>query len=325
MRRRNFLQRTGLALGSGLLASCLPQDQRRGAAPAAKAPVVVSTWRHGLAANAAAWERLSQGGSALDAAEAGVRITEADPEVRTVGLGGYPDRDGHVTLDACIMGPDGNCGSVAFLQDILHPVSVARKVMEATPHVMLVGAGARQFALEQGFAPTDLLTEAARRDWEKWKASHGPERPEINVENHDTIGLLTLDAQGHLAGACTTSGASYKYHGRVGDSPLIGAGLYVDNEVGAATATGWGEAVIRAVGCFLVVEFMRQGHSPEEACRLAVERVISKNPDWKEIQVGFLALNKAGQTGAYCIAPGFDYALQQPGQEPQLIEAKSKL
>ena len=275
-------------------------------------PVVISTWQHGRAANAAAYAVLAGGGSALDAAERGVMVTEADPEVHTVGIGAYPDRDGVVTLDACIMGPSGDCGSVAALQDILHPISVARMVMERTPHVMLVGRGARDFALAQGMEPTELLTDWGREKLAAWRDRNPDYRPEINVENHDTIGLLTLDQNGDLAGACTTSGASFKYHGRVGDSPIIGAGLYVDNEVGGATATGWGEAVMRACGCFLVVEFMRQGHAPTEACRLAVERVVAKNPDWREIQVGFIALNKAGQTGGYCIQPGFDYAVQTP-------------
>lgn len=261
-------------------------------------------------ANARAWEILSKGGTALDAAEQGVMVTEADPEVHTVGIGSYPDRDGIITLDACIMNSVGDCGSVAALQDILHPISVARMVMERTPHVMIVGQGAKDFALSQGMEETDLMTDFSREVLADWKTRNPDYRPPINVENHDTIGLLTLDKNGDLAGACTTSGASFKYHGRVGDSPLIGAGLYVDNEIGGATATGWGEAVIRACGCFLVVEFMRQGHSPTDACRLAVERVISKNPDWKDIQVGFIALNKAGETGAYCIQSGFDYALQ---------------
>lgn len=273
-------------------------------------PVVISTWQHGQMANARAWEILSKGGTALDAAEQGVMVTEADPEVHTVGIGSYPDRDGIITLDACIMNSVGDCGSVAALQDILHPISVARMVMERTPHVMIVGQGAKDFALSQGMEETDLMTDFSREVLADWKTRNPDYRPPINVENHDTIGLLTLDKNGDLAGACTTSGASFKYHGRVGDSPLIGAGLYVDNEIGGATATGWGEAVIRACGCFLVVEFMRQGHSPTDACRLAVERVISKNPDWKDIQVGFIALNKAGETGAYCIQSGFDYALQ---------------
>ncbi|MEO0733729.1 MAG: N(4)-(beta-N-acetylglucosaminyl)-L-asparaginase [Bacteroidota bacterium] len=302
--RRKFLQSLPAA---AILTACATD------APTPKIrPVVISTWRHGQAANDKAWEILSTGGTALDAAEAGVMVTEADPEVHTVGIGSYPDRDGIVTLDACIMNPAGDCGSVAALQDILHPVSVARMVMEKTPHVMLVGQGAKNFALAQGMPETELLTDFGREALAEWQTKNPNYRPPINVENHDTIGLLTLDKNGDLAGACTTSGASFKYHGRVGDSPLIGAGLYVDNEIGAATATGWGEAVIRACGCFLVVEFMRQGHSPTEACRLAVERVISKNPDWREIQVGFIALSKSGETGGYCIQSGFDYAVQTP-------------
>ena len=304
--RRHFL-RTAPVLASATLSAARATTAT--GITGGKGPVVLSTWQHGLAANAEAWKILQTGGTALDAAEAGVRITEADPEVRTVGLGGYPDRDGIVTLDAAIMDGAGDCGSVAALQDILHPISVARQVMTETPHVMLVGEGARQFAVAQGFPTVDLLTEVSKADYEKWLKSGTDYRPPINVENHDTIGLLALDARGNLAAACTTSGASYKYHGRVGDSPLIGAGLYADNEVGAATATGWGEAVIRACGSFLVVELMRQGHDPTEACRIATERVIAKNPDWREIQVGFIALRKDGATGGYCIHPDFDYAV----------------
>jgi isoaspartyl peptidase/L-asparaginase-like protein (Ntn-hydrolase superfamily) len=321
--RRNFLRLSALgSLFSGAVFS--------GAAlarPTQKPikPLVISTWDHGMPANAAAWEVLDAGGKAIDAVEAGVRVPEADPAVRTVGYGGYPDRDGFVTLDACIMDEKGRCGSVAFLQEIMHPISVARQVMELTPHVMLVGKGAQDFALANGFVKQNLLTPEAEADWKAWKAAQGPARPAINIENHDTIGLLAIDQHGNLSGACTTSGASYKYHGRVGDSPIIGAGLYVDNAVGGATATGWGEAVIRAVGCFLVVEFMRQGHSPEKACRLAVERVIEKNPDWKDIQVGFLALNKQGEYGAYCIAPGFTYAVKSPETDNELLTSKSRL
>ncbi|MEM9929682.1 MAG: N(4)-(beta-N-acetylglucosaminyl)-L-asparaginase [Bacteroidota bacterium] len=288
-------------------------------------PVVISTWQHGQLANAKAWEILQNGGSALDAAEQGVMVTEADPNVHTVGIGSYPDRDGIITLDACIMDSNGDCGSVAAVQDILHPISLARMVMERTPHVMIVGQGAKDFALSQGMEATDLMTDFSRKSLANWKEKNPDYRPPINVENHDTIGLLTLDKNGDLAGACTTSGASFKYHGRVGDSPLIGAGLYVDNEVGGATATGWGEAVIRACGCFLVVELMRQGHSPNEACKLAVERVISKNPDWREIQVGFIALNKAGETGGYCIQSGFDYALQTPELNNEMLKPGHKI
>ncbi|SIT95238.1 isoaspartyl peptidase/L-asparaginase family protein [Pontibacter indicus] len=285
-------------------------------------PIVLSTWEHGLPANEAAWRILSQSGSALDAVEAGVRVPEADPKVRTVGYGGYPDREGKVTLDACIMDKDSNCGAVAFLQHIKHPISVARKVMEDTPHVMLVGEGALQFALSKGFKKENLLTPESEKDWKNW-LKESRYKPVINIENHDTIGMLALDANGDLAGACTTSGAAYKMHGRVGDSPIIGAGLFVDNEVGAATATGLGEAVIRMVGSHLVVELMRQGHSPEDACRLAVERIISRQRDVKDLQVGFIALNKQGEYGGYCIHKGFNYAIQD-GSGTKLLDGKSK-
>lgn len=286
-------------------------------------PVVISTWGHGIPANEAAWEILSAKGNALDAVESGVMIPEADPNVRTVGLGGFPDREGKVTLDACIMDKNSNCGAVAFLEHIIHPISVARKVMEDTPHVMLVGEGALQFALSKGFKKENLLTPKSEKDWKNW-LKESKYQPVINIENHDTIGMLALDSHGDLAGACTTSGAAYKMHGRVGDSPIIGAGLFVDNEIGAATATGLGEAVIRTVGSHLVVELMRQGHSPENACRLAVERIISKQKDVKDLQVGFIALNKNGEYGGYCIHKGFSYAVQD-GSGKKLIDGKSKL
>jgi L-asparaginase/N4-(beta-N-acetylglucosaminyl)-L-asparaginase len=279
-----------------------------------------------LAANEAAWDVLQDGGRALDAVEAGVRVTEADPKTQTVGYGGFPDREGHVTLDACIMDEKGDCGSVAFLQHIKHPISVARMVMERTPHVMLVGKGAEDFAVAQGLERENLLTPESEAAWQKWLQEQPEDaRPPINVENHDTIGMVALDSEGNLSGACTTSGAAWKLHGRVGDSPIIGAGLYVDNAVGGACATGWGEAVIRIVGCHLVVEMMRQGHEPEEACRLAVERVIEKNPDYRDIQVGFLALNKQGQHGSYCIQTGFDYAAYDLQNGNRMIEARSRL
>lgn len=295
--------------------------------PTSNRPVVISTWRHGLAANEAAWKILSKGGRALDAVEAGVRESESDPSVSSVGFGGLPDASGQVTLDACIMDEKGDCGSVAFLRDIENPISVARMVMEKTPHVMMVGDGAKKFALANGFKEKELLTDKSRAEWEKWKAEHPDaiKHWEINVENHDTIGLVAIDAQGNLSGACTTSGLAWKLPGRVGDSPIIGAGLYVDNEVGAASATGVGEAVIRAVGSFLVVELMRQGHSPQDACRLATERVISKNPNWKEFQVGFIALDKQGRVGGYCIQPGFDYAVYDKLGGNRMIKADSRI
>ena len=290
-------------------------------------PVVLSTWNHGLAANKAAWKVLNSGGRALDAVEAGARVTESDPNVLTVGLGGYPDREGNVTLDACLMNEKGDCGSVAFLQHIEHPVSVARLVMEKTPHVMLVGDGALRFALANGFTKKKLLTERANREWQKWLTKHpdAVNEKEVNIENHDTIGIVAIDKKGNLSGACTTSGMAWKLNGRVGDSPIIGAGLYVDNEVGAATATGVGEAVIRAVGSFLVVEFMRQGHSPQDACRLATERVIEKNPDWKQLQVGFIALDKQGRVGGYCIQPGFEYAVYDSEKGNRVVTSASNI
>lgn len=271
-------------------------------------PLVLSTWNFGLEANVEAWKILSTGGRALDAVEAGAKVPEGDASETSVGLGGLPDRDGNVTLDSCIMDEHGNCGSVACLQHIVHPVSVARLVMEKSPHVMLVGDGALKFALDNGFKKENLLTEASEKAWKEW-LKKGEYKPVINIENHDTIGIIALDAKGNLSGACTTSGLAYKMHGRVGDSPIIGAGLYVDNEIGAATATGMGEEVIRIVGCHLVVELMRQGHSPKEACKRAVERILKKSPSKaKEIQVGFLALNKKGEYGAYCLQKGFTYA-----------------
>jgi N4-(beta-N-acetylglucosaminyl)-L-asparaginase len=290
-------------------------------------PVVISTWNHGLPANESAWELLASGGSALDAVEVGVKTAEANPNVQTVGLGGFPDREGKVTLDACIMDQNNNCGAVAFLQHIKHPISVARKVMEETPHVMLVGEGALQFALTQGFKKEELLTEKSKKAYEEWLVNSNY-KPIINIENHDTISMLALDENGNLSGACTTSGASWKMHGRVGDSPIIGAGLFLDNEVGAAAATGMGEAMIKTAGSAMVVELMRHGKSPEAACKEVVERIykIYQNaPDLEWLQVGFIALNKNGEYGSYCLRPGFNYAVQTKSIENQLIDAKYKI
>ncbi|MGE7774386.1 N(4)-(beta-N-acetylglucosaminyl)-L-asparaginase [Chitinophaga sp. NPDC101104] len=339
--RRNFLKTAALGAAAlsldGIPAAAAPRGKGR-------KPIVVSTWDFGIAANRAAWGVLGKGGRALDAVEAGVHVPEADEKNVTVGYGGYPDRDGRVTLDACIMDEFGNCGSVAAIEHIKHPISVARKVMEKTPHVMLVGDGALQFALENGFQKENLLTPESEKAWKEWlkKAEY---KPVINIENqsyegkgttafnplrlpgnawnHDTIGMVALDAAGNLSGACTTSGMAFKMHGRVGDSPIIGAGLYVDNEIGAATATGVGEEVIRVVGSFLVVELMRQGYSPEAACKEAVLRIVKKKPaKAKEIQIGFLALNKKGEHGAYCLHPGFSYACTTGEKEEELIKGK---
>jgi len=291
-------------------------------------PIVISTWRFGIEANAEAWKTLLTNGRALDAVEAGVKIPEGDPKERSVGLGGRPDRDGRVTLDACIMDEFSNIGSVACLQHIVHPISVARAVMEKTPHVMLVGDGALQFALSQGFKKENLLTAESEAEWKEW-LKKSEYKPKVNIENHDTIGMVALDMNGNLSGACTTSGMAFKMHGRVGDSPIIGAGLYVDNEVGAATATGHGEEVIRMAGCHTVVELMRQGLSPEEACKKATERIIAsakrRNKPLDEIQIGFIAINKKGEHGAYCLQKGFNYAVYSPEINNKLIDAKSLL
>jgi N4-(beta-N-acetylglucosaminyl)-L-asparaginase len=301
-------------------------------------PIVISTWDAGLNANKGAWQILGKGGRALDAVEAGVMVTEAEQSC-CVGLGANPDRDGFVTLDACIMDEHFNCGSVAFLERIKHPISVARRVMEKTPHVMLVGSGAQQFAVAEGFALEEQkLSEDAQKSYQQWlkkseykpiinienSKGHGPFAPaqlENGDWNHDTIGMVAMDTNGNLSGSCTTSGMGFKMRGRLGDSPIIGAGLFVDNEVGAVTSTGQGEDVIRMCGSHAVVEFMRQGLSPEMACKKAVERIIKiKGDKAKDIQVAFLALNKKGETGAYAIHKGFSYALKS-GSEEKLVKA----
>ncbi|MCP4977646.1 MAG: N(4)-(beta-N-acetylglucosaminyl)-L-asparaginase [Maribacter sp.] len=312
MRRRKFLKNsstiTAGLISAPILASC--QETKSVEPTASKEsigikPIAICTWNF-QNATAKAWEVLKDGGRSLDAVEQGVMIEEADVNNQTVGKGGRPDRNGNVTLDACIMDKDGNCGAVLCMQNIAHPVSVARKVMEDTPHVMLAGKGAEQFAYEKGFEKVDLLTEKSKQEWLEWKKT-SQYKPIINIENHDTIGMLAIDKFGDISGACTTSGMAYKYGGRVGDSPIIGAGLFIDNEVGGATATGVGEEVVRTVGSFLIVELMRQGKSPQEACEEGVKRIIAKNKDNTDFQIGFIAINKKGETGSYCIQPGFTF------------------
>jgi N4-(beta-N-acetylglucosaminyl)-L-asparaginase len=309
--RRDFIKTAAVA-GVGLAFTGVKAESSLRFPTKINKPIVVSTWRFGIEANAAAWEVLKQNGRALDAVEAGVKIPEGDPTERSVGYGGRPDRDGRVTLDACIMDENSNIGSVACLENIKHPISVARAVMEKTPHVMLVGDGALDFALSQGFKKENLLVADSEKEWKDW-LKKSEYVPKANIENHDTIGMIALDANGNLSGACTTSGMAFKMHGRVGDSPIIGAGLYVDNEIGAATATGHGEEVIRIAGSHLVVELMRQGKSPQQACEEAVHRIIkltkARNKNLTDIQVGFIALNKSGEVGSYCIQGGFNYAV----------------
>lgn len=323
--RRNFIKKAGvlsavLALNPWKAEEFIPQKTMK-----IQKPVVLSTWNFGLKANEEAWKILSKGGKALDAVEIGVRLVEDDPNERSVGYGGRPDRDGRVTLDACIMDEKANIGSVACLENIKNPVSVARAVMEKTPHVMLVGDGALQFALYQGFKKENLLTPTSEKEWKQWLKT-SEYKPVVNIENHDTIGMIAMDESGNLSGACTTSGMAYKLHGRVGDSPIIGAGLFVDNEIGAATATGHGEEVIRTCGSFLVVELMRQGKSPQQACEEAVRRIyknfVNQNRNVKDTQIGFIAMNKNGETGAFCLQKGFNYAVYT-SEGNVLIDAES--
>ena len=318
--RRHFLKLTSLAAAAFSIRSSFGMNVTSGMFTK---PVVISTWRHGLPANEAAWKILNSGGRALDAVEEGVKIPEGDPSITSVGFGGLPDRDGHVTLDACIMDEFSNCGSVAFLEHIMHPISVARMVMEKTPHVMIVGEGALKFALDNGFKKENLLTESSKKAWEEWLKT-SQYKPIINIENHDTIGMIALDQNSNLSGACTTSGMAYKMHGRVGDSPIIGAGLYVDNEIGGATATGVGEEVIRICGSHLVVELMRQNYTPQQACEEAVNRIIKKRgkEKLKDFQIGFIALNKIGDVGGYSIQPEFQYALHTP-EGNKLVDVNS--
>lgn len=305
-------------LGMGMSACSDPVEDKKppkqNANSKAGLPIILATWKNEEAIEAAR-QKLEAGGTALDAVEAGAKVPEADPKNITVGYGGLPDRDGVVTLDACIMNDKGDAGSVTFLPKIKHPVSVARKIMEDTPHVMLSGTGALAFAKAQGFEEEELLTESSKKKWQKWLEEEKYE-PEINIERHDTIGILAIDEQGRISGACTTSGLAYKMHGRVGDSPIIGAGLYVDNEVGAACATGLGELVMKTLGSFLIVELMRGGMSPQEACEEGVRRIVKRYIDkseYKEFQVGYIAINKKGEHGAYSVEKGFNYTIYQEG------------
>ncbi len=337
LNRRKFLQLTGL---SGVLISTKSFGGRN---TFSNQPLVVSTWEPNIKANKAAWEILSKGGSALDAVEAGVMIPEADPTDNSVGYGGLPDRDGKVTLDACIMDDKGNCGAVMCVEHIMHPIKVARLVMEQTPHVQLVGAGALKFALSKGFKKQNLLTPESEKAWREWlkTSKYDPNRSVKELEekmkqnkqepmpwpvaflNHDTIGMVALDINGNLSGACTTSGMAFKMHGRVGDSPIIGSGLFVDNEIGAATATGVGEEVVKICGAHTVVEMMRHGASPEDACKEAVRRMMKNNgANAKDLQVGFLAINKKGEYGGYSLQKNFTMAVRNNEIE-KAIETKS--
>ncbi|MDG1398806.1 MAG: N(4)-(beta-N-acetylglucosaminyl)-L-asparaginase [Polaribacter sp.] len=316
MKRRNFIKKAsatslGFAAFSSSLVSCdanLAKKKEPITTSKILKPLVIATWKTDLAVTTAA-EVLEKGGSAIDAVEQGCRIEEANENGQSVGKGGLPDRDGDVTLDACIMNEKGDYGAVLGVKNIKHVISVARKVMEDTPHVMLVGEGAESFAVSKGFERENLLTEKSKKAWENWKIK-SEYKPIINIENHDTIGMLAIDKNGDISGACTTSGLAYKMAGRVGDSPIIGGGLFVDNEIGGASATGLGEEVLKTVGSFLIIELMRQGKSPQQACEEAIGRIVNKpGKDFKNFQVGYIAINKRGETGAYSIHEWFSYNL----------------
>jgi N4-(beta-N-acetylglucosaminyl)-L-asparaginase len=277
-------------------------------------PVLASTWAFGMKANAAAWEVLGAGGTALDAVERGATVIELDPEIASVGVGGDPNAEGAMELDGAIMdGRTGAVGSAVGLRRVATPTSVARRVMERTPHVMLAGEGAGRFARLQGFEERDLLTDPARRRWVEWRA-----RRREGAEGHDTIGLVARDGRGDMAAACTTSGVSWKLPGRVSDSAMVGCGLYADNGVGAAVATGMGEIIARVCGSFLIVERMRAGAPPQEACEEAVRRIVGMNPSGSShgvpIRAAFLAMDREGRIGAASIRSGFQYALSRDGR-----------
>ena len=282
----------------------------------------ISTWKT-TEANQKAGQMLDKGEHALDAAVAGVAIEEENPKNTTVGYGGAPDRTGKVTLDACVMNHLGDCGSVVAVENIVNVARLAKDVMEKTPHVMLSGKGAEEFAISQGYKKTDLLTDQSKKEWEEWLKDQDY-RPIINIENHDTIGMLCIDKNNNLSGACTTSGLAYKMKGRVGDSPIIGSGLFIDNKIGGAVATGLGEEVVKTVGSFLVVELMRQGLTPQEACEKAVKRIVSNNSQENKFQVAYIAMNKKGEVGSYSIEPGFTYMDYVNGENKEIF-SKSEL
>lgn len=308
--RRTFLGSAALATTGGLMGGVMSEQSLADAGREEHRPLFVSTWAFGKPANDRALQVAQKGGSTLDAIEQGIWVAEEDADNASVGLGGAPNAAGVVQLDACILwGPGHKAGSVAALEGFLHPISVARRVMEKTRHVMLAGDGARDFALEQGFRTVELLTEQRRTEWREWHEKQAAQRRERPADNHDTITLLALDRDGNLGGGCSTSGLAYKLPGRVGDSPILGGGLYVDNEVGAAGATGIGENIMRYCGSFLVVEYMRQGASPEEACLETIRRIARQEPEGADLSIHFVALDKQGRYGAAGTSQSFPYSV----------------
>jgi N4-(beta-N-acetylglucosaminyl)-L-asparaginase len=278
--------------------------------------LTIATWKWGVPACDKAWQALLDGGSALDAAVIGVTTAEDNPEVRTVGFGGKPDASGQVSLDACVFdGKTRKAGAVSYLRQIRNAAAVARLVMEKTSHVMLAGEGAGRFAVERGFPRENLLSDESEREYEEWKRAPSPPMS-ADAEQHDTITQIVQDFSGDLAGACSTSGTAWKTPGRVGDSSIPGAGLYVDNEIGAAGATGRGEIAMRNCLSFLVVELMRNGLSPQEACEAAIRRAAATAPadENSNSQMALIAIDIYGNFGAYSMMPVFPFAVTKGGK-----------
>ncbi len=301
-----------LAAHASLLASCASAPMIESDPSRPQGPVMIATWPFGRLAVDAAAESLDAGESGLDGIEAGIRLIESLGSDGSVGLAGRPNAAGYPQLDACIMdGPSRGAGSVGGMEGIVHPITAARRVMDSSRHVMLVGEGARWFALEHGLETVDVSDlDAKKTAWVE--RERDPEEPA--EKGHDTITLLMLDGNGDLYGGCSTSGAGGKLPGRVGDSPILGAGLFVDNEVGAAGATGVGENVMRYSATTVIVEMMRQGMTPKEACEAMVHRIAAVDPLGYELDVCFIALDKQGRWGAAASNQRFPFAVGEAGR-----------
>lgn len=295
-------------------------------------PIILSTWSFGQRANRAAFPTLASGGSSLDAVEIACKDAETDPDNHTVGFSGYPDANGKVSLDASIMLSPKKCGSVALVRRHVHAISVARLVMEKTPHVLIAGISADELASQHGIKSMDLLSDKARDAWESWKRKtggkkHGHRRNieelglklvDAHNDNHDTIGCIAIDRRGVLAGGCTTSGLAFKLPGRIGDSPIIGHGLYVDPKYGAAVATGHGELVMGVCGSFLAVESLRNGDSARKAATNVIKRIAKSYDLTGEDQVGVIVLARDGSWGSASLRPGFRVAMHDAKRDALL-------
>jgi N4-(beta-N-acetylglucosaminyl)-L-asparaginase len=295
----------------------------RAAMPAESGPVFLSTWVWGKAANERAAEVFKGGGSLLDAIEKGINVPESDPNVTTVGYGGIPNAEGVVELDAAIMdGARHRAGSVCNLHMIKNPISVARLVMEKTRHTTLAGEGAFRFALKMGFEPQTLLTPQSLQKWQEWKANPHHKTYWVSPENHDTIGMVGTDGKGHVVAGCSTSGLAFKIPGRVGDSPLVGCGVYADDNVGTASATGDGDLMTNYCTSVSIVHLMERGASPQDACMDLLKHMVKTDPKNKDGEVAVIAINTRGEIGAACMNDRFHlkYALWR-NEESQLLES----